>query len=94
MTFDWYDIAIKGAVNTPTATELAELCVDQPTTDNRFCENIFRATGTGFVLGDGNSVLVSLSAPKMSPTSKQQVPISRCAMLSHQVKSSAILRSI
>ncbi len=54
MTFDWYDIAIKGAVNTPTATELADLCVDQPTADNRFCENIFRATGTGFVLGDGN----------------------------------------
>jgi iron complex outermembrane recepter protein len=53
-TFDWYDIAIKGAVNTPSATELAELCVDQPTTDNRFCQNIFRATGTGFVLGDGN----------------------------------------
>ena len=53
-TFDWYDIKISGAVNTPSATELAELCVDQPTTDNRFCENIFRATGTGFVLGDGN----------------------------------------
>lgn len=53
-TFDWYDITIKGAVNTPTATQLAELCVDQATTDNRFCENIFRATGTGFVLGDGN----------------------------------------
>lgn len=53
-TFDWYDIKISGAVNTPSATELAELCVDQPTTDNRFCENIFRASGTGFVLGDGN----------------------------------------
>ncbi|MGL5837117.1 MAG: TonB-dependent receptor plug domain-containing protein [Sphingorhabdus sp.] len=54
MTFDWYDIVIRGAVNTPTATELAELCVDQATIDNRFCENIFRAPGTGFVLGDGN----------------------------------------
>jgi iron complex outermembrane recepter protein len=53
-TLDWYDITIRGAVNTPSATELAELCVDQPTTDNRFCENIFRANGTGFVLGDGN----------------------------------------
>jgi iron complex outermembrane recepter protein len=56
-TFDWYDITIKDAVNTPTATELAELCVDQPTTDNRFCQNIFRAPGTGFVLGDGNDPL-------------------------------------
>jgi iron complex outermembrane recepter protein len=54
LNFDWYDITIKGAVNTPTATELAQLCVDQPTVDNRFCENIFRAQGTGFVLGDGN----------------------------------------
>lgn len=56
LTFDWYDIKIKDAVNTPTATELAELCVDQPTVDNVFCENIFRDTGTGFVLGDGDDI--------------------------------------
>jgi iron complex outermembrane recepter protein len=54
LNFDWYDITIRDAVNTPTATELAELCVDQPTVDNRFCQNIFRASGTGFVLGDSN----------------------------------------
>ncbi|MBC8024579.1 MAG: TonB-dependent receptor [Steroidobacteraceae bacterium] len=54
ITFDWYDIRIEDAVNTPTATEVAELCVDQPTIDNVFCDNVFRATGTGFVLGDGN----------------------------------------
>ena len=54
LNFDWYDITIRNAVNTPTSTELAELCVDQPTVDNRFCNNIFRAQGTGFVLGDGN----------------------------------------
>jgi outer membrane receptor protein involved in Fe transport len=56
LTFDWYDIKIKNAVNTPTPTELAALCVDQPTTDNAFCQNIFRDTGTGFVLGDGNDI--------------------------------------
>jgi iron complex outermembrane recepter protein len=56
VTFDWYDIKIKGAVNTPSATELAELCVDQPTVANVFCSNIFRATGTGFVLGDANDL--------------------------------------
>ncbi len=55
-TFDWYNIRIAGAVNTPTATELAELCVDQPTVNNQFCANIFRANGTGFVLGDGNDL--------------------------------------
>ncbi len=54
LTADWYNINIKDAVNTPSATELAELCVDQPTIVNRFCDSIFRQTGTGFVLGDGN----------------------------------------
>jgi iron complex outermembrane recepter protein len=54
LTFDWYDINIKNAVNTPTATQLAELCVDQATINNVFCANIFRAPGTGLVLGDGN----------------------------------------
>lgn len=57
LTFDWYDIRIEDAINTPTAQELSELCVDQPTVDNRFCENIFRASGTGFILGDGNDPL-------------------------------------
>jgi iron complex outermembrane recepter protein len=57
LTFDWYDIRIKNAVNTPTATELAELCVDQPTVNNVFCDNVFRAQGSGFVLGDGNDPL-------------------------------------
>lgn len=56
ITADWYDIKIKNAVNTPTATELAALCVDQPTAENVFCQNIFRETGTGFVLGDGNDI--------------------------------------
>lgn len=54
LTFDWYNIKIKDAVNTTTPTELAELCVDQPTIDNVFCSNIFREQGTGLVLGDGN----------------------------------------
>jgi iron complex outermembrane recepter protein len=56
VTFDWYDIRISSAVRTPTATELAELCVDQPTADNVFCRNLFRERGTGFVLGDGNDL--------------------------------------
>ncbi|MCG7347349.1 TonB-dependent receptor plug domain-containing protein [Sphingomonas sp. ACRSK] len=46
---DWYDIKLKGAINTVTATELAQLCVDQPTTDNQFCDLITRTnvdTGT------------------------------------------------
>ncbi|MDJ0278158.1 TonB-dependent receptor [Sphingomonas sp. 2R-10] len=54
ITADWYDIRISDAINTPTPTELAELCVDQPTIDNQFCANVFRAQGTGYVLGDGS----------------------------------------
>ncbi|MBB3860649.1 outer membrane receptor protein involved in Fe transport [Novosphingobium hassiacum] len=48
-SFDWYDIKLKNAVNTPTAQELAELCVDQPSIDNVFCDNVTRAPGTGYI---------------------------------------------
>jgi iron complex outermembrane recepter protein len=54
MTFDWYNIKISNAINTPTSTELANLCVDQADINNRFCANIFRDPTTGFVLGDSN----------------------------------------
>lgn len=54
MTFDWYNVKISNAVNTPTPTRLAQLCVDAPTINNQFCSNIFRAQGTGFILGDAN----------------------------------------
>lgn len=58
LTVDYFNIRIRGAVNTATATEIAELCVDQPTLNNAFCPNIFRSNapgpGRGFVLGDGN----------------------------------------
>ncbi|BBF69290.1 TonB-dependent receptor plug domain-containing protein [Sphingomonas bisphenolicum] len=50
-SFDWYDIKIKNAINTPTAEELAGLCVDQPTLDNVYCQNITRANGTGYISG-------------------------------------------
>lgn len=61
LTVDYYNIRITDAVNTPSATEVAELCVDQPTLDNAFCPNIFRSNvpgpGRGFVLGDNNDPL-------------------------------------
>jgi len=46
---DWYSIRIKKAVNTPTAEQLTELCVDQPTLDNVFCANLTRDPVTGYV---------------------------------------------
>lgn len=48
-SFDWYNIRIRGAINTPTAQELVELCVDQPTLDNVYCANVQRDPATGYV---------------------------------------------
>lgn len=45
---DWYDIKIQNAISYPTATQLFALCVDQPTLQNVFCQNITRQPGTGF----------------------------------------------
>ncbi len=56
MTFDWYDIRLKGAINTASATQVAENCVDGPDINNVFCASIFRDPTTGFVLGDSNDV--------------------------------------
>ncbi len=54
LTFDWYNIKINDAVRTPSATNVADLCVDSNDINNRFCANIFRDPTTGFVLGDSN----------------------------------------
>ena len=51
LTADWYSIRIKDAINTAEGTDIAKLCVDQPTTDNPFCPNISRDPRTGFING-------------------------------------------
>lgn len=48
---DWYDIRLEDAINTPSATTVANLCVDQPTIDNAFCAAIDRRQGTGYISG-------------------------------------------
>lgn len=48
-SFDWYDIKLDNAVSTPTAEQLAGLCVDQPTLDNVYCANITRSSGSGYI---------------------------------------------
>ena len=48
---DWYDIRLKNAINTPPVATVAELCVDQPTLDNAFCNAIDRVQGTGYING-------------------------------------------
>jgi iron complex outermembrane recepter protein len=49
VAFDWYDIKLKDAISTATAEEIAELCVDQPSLDNVFCDAITRDPTTGYV---------------------------------------------
>jgi outer membrane receptor protein involved in Fe transport len=51
VSLDWYDIEIEDAINTPEAIELAELCVDQPSLDNQFCDGITRDAESGFITG-------------------------------------------
>jgi iron complex outermembrane recepter protein len=51
ISLDWYNIRLKNAINTATAQEFAELCVDQPTLDNIYCDAISRDPDTGFVNG-------------------------------------------
>ncbi len=48
---DWYDITLDDAINTPDPSQLAGLCVDQPTLDNPFCPAVSRAPGTGIING-------------------------------------------
>ena len=49
ITADWYNINLANAVNSPTAQQLADLCVDQPTLDNPYCSNVSRSGVTGYV---------------------------------------------
>lgn len=50
LSFDWYDIRLTNAVNTATLQQTTEFCVDAPTLDNAFCNNITRDSLTGFVV--------------------------------------------
>lgn len=51
ISLDWYNIRLKNAINSATAQEFAELCVDQPTLDNTYCDAITRDPVSGFVNG-------------------------------------------
>jgi len=49
VSFDWYDITIKDAINTASLQETAEFCVDSATLDNVFCGNTSRSATTGYI---------------------------------------------
>ena len=50
-SLDWYDINLQGAINTPSPSQLADLCVDVQTLVNPFCGAIIRAKGPTIVNG-------------------------------------------
>ncbi len=60
---DWYDINLQGAINTVAAGQVAQLCVDQPTLDNVFCESITR-TSTATSTADPGNITGFVVAPQ------------------------------
>ena len=49
ITADWYDIELKNAIQYSTAQDIVDLCYDQPTLDNIYCENTARDPSSGFI---------------------------------------------
>jgi len=49
VSFDWYDIRLEQAINTASLQQTTEFCVDAPTLDNVFCNNITRDPESGYV---------------------------------------------
>ena len=48
---DYYDIEIEGLIDTLAAFQIAQNCVDAPTINNQFCDQIFRDPVDGFITG-------------------------------------------
>lgn len=49
ITADWYDIRLDQAVQYSTAQDIVDLCYDQPTLNNVYCQSLTRSPTTGFV---------------------------------------------
>ncbi len=60
-SFDWYDIKLRDAINQVTPSDLANLCVDQPTLNNPFCAAITRANAA--YLSSNPNVLAGKAVP-------------------------------
>jgi outer membrane receptor protein involved in Fe transport len=49
ITADWYDIRLENAIQYSTAQDVVDLCVDQPTLSNIYCESIRRSSSRGYI---------------------------------------------
>ncbi len=49
ITADWYNIKLDNAIRYPTAQDTTDLCYDQPTLDNAFCDVLARDPANGFI---------------------------------------------
>lgn len=49
LTADWYDIRLRDAIQYSTAQDVVDLCVDQPSLDNIYCDVIARDPSSGFI---------------------------------------------
>jgi len=49
ITADWYDIRLEDAIQYSTAQDVVDLCVDQPTLTNIYCDSIRRSGTKGYI---------------------------------------------
>lgn len=63
VTADYYNIEIEDAIDALSGAQIAELCVDLPTTNNPFCGQVDRDPTNGFITGfrSGNVNLTGFS---------------------------------
>lgn len=65
ISFDWYDIKLTKAIQYSTAQDIVDLCYDQPTLNNTYCDLISRDPGTGFI-NDYNVIPSNVAAFRTS----------------------------
>lgn len=65
VSFDWYNIKLTRAIQYSTAQDIVDLCYDQPTLDNTYCDLIDRDSTTGFI-SDYNVIPANVAAFRTS----------------------------
>ncbi len=65
VTLDYYDIEIEGLIDSLSAFQIAQNCVDLPTINNQFCDAVDRDPTNGFITGF-RSGLVNLGSVETS----------------------------